>query len=71
MGGGPVYNFIVAGLIVLGTTFVGLWLCLPGKDGEMKPFLRGGLHTWAGIAVTAGFGLGISIIIAGLASFLN
>src|SRR6266536_1193594 len=55
----------ITGLVVFAASIVGLWLCSPGKDGKMKPFLRRGLDTWAGLAITVGFGIGIAMMIAG------
>ncbi len=55
----------ITGLVVFAASIVGLWLCSPGKVGKMKPLLRGGLDTWAGLAITVGFGIGIAMMIAG------
>ena len=60
---------LVSGLALLAITSVGLWLCLPGKDSKMKSYLRGGVDTFAAMAITAGFGLSVVFIIVGLAQF--
>jgi len=57
------------GLALFAITIVGLWLCLPGKDSKMKSYLRGGLDTFAAIAITSGFGLSVIFIVVGFTQF--
>ena len=57
---------LISGLGLLAIMFIGLWLCMAGKDGKVKSFLRGGLDIMASIAITAGLGVGIAMIVVGL-----
>jgi hypothetical protein len=57
----------LAGLAILAVSLIALWLCLPGPDGKMKRFLRGGLDLVAVIAITAGLGVSVVLMLASLA----
>jgi hypothetical protein len=57
----------LSGLAILAVTLIALWLCLPGKDGKLQRFLRGGLDILAVIAITAGLGVSVVLMLAGLA----
>jgi hypothetical protein len=48
----------------------GLWFSLP-VDGQTWAFARQGRDVWIAIAVTAGAGLGVSALIAGITSYAN
>ena len=58
---------LVVGPALLAASIVFLWLCLPQKNGELKPFLRGGSDVLAATIIVACFGLGIVATIAGIA----
>ena len=58
---------LISGIALLAITIVGLWLCAAGKDHKVKSFLRGGADILAAIAITAGLGIGILMIVMGLA----
>lgn len=61
---------IMFGFTTFGAAIVGIWICKANKDGTKKVFLGGvGLETLAAIVVTAGFGFGIPMAIAGIAHF--
>jgi hypothetical protein len=57
---------LIFGLALLAITIIGLWLCSPGQDSKMKPFLTRGVEILAGIAITAGLGVGLLMIVIGL-----
>ena len=60
---------LTIGLIVLAASIVGLFVCRANKDGTKKVLLRGvGLETLVGIAITGGFGFGLSMAVAGAAT---
>jgi hypothetical protein len=60
---------LIVGLALFAITIVGLWICLPGKDSKMKPYLRGGVETLAAIAINAGLGLSGIFVVVGLARY--
>ena len=54
--------YLVLGILVTLGTAVFFWFCLPGPDGQMRPFLANkAADTYAAIAVTMGFPLGIGM----------
>lgn len=58
---------LVGGLALLATSIVLVWLCLPGKNGEIKPFLRrSGASEMAATATTGCIVAGIILTMAGL-----
>lgn len=57
---------LTIGLALLAITVIGLWLCLPGKDSKRKSFLRGGADIAASVAITAGIGISLLLIVMGL-----
>ena len=58
---------LVVGLALLAASIVFLWLCLPKKNGELKPFLQRGGDVLAAVIIVACFGVGIVVTIAGIA----
>ncbi len=60
---------LVTGLALFAITIVGLWVCLPGKDSKMKPYLQGGVEILAAIAITAGLGISGIFIVVSLARY--
>lgn len=60
---------IVTGLALLAISIIGLWLCLPGKVLKTKSYLRGGADVLAAIVITCGVGVGIIMLIAGIAKY--
>jgi hypothetical protein len=63
-------GYLLLGAILLIASIGGLWFSLP-VDGQMRAFARQGGDVWIAIAVTAGVGLGVSALIAGIASYAN
>jgi hypothetical protein len=59
---------LTTGLDIFAVAIVVLWACLPGPDGTMRRFLRGGLDVLVAIAIISGFGISFVLVIAGLAS---
>jgi hypothetical protein len=58
---------LIAGLVLLASSFVLVWLCLPSKNGEIKSFLRGSSRSeMAAAVVTACIAAGIIMTIAGI-----
>ena len=58
---------LIAGLVLLSSSIVLVWLCLPSKSGEIKSFLRGGSRSEiAAAVVTACIATGIVMTIAGI-----
>jgi hypothetical protein len=51
-------------------SFGGLWFSLP-VDGQMRAFARQGRDVFIAVAVTAGVGIGVSALIAGITSYAN
>jgi hypothetical protein len=62
-------TMLIFGLALLAITIIGLWLCLPGKDHKVKPYLRGGADVLAAIMITCGLGVGTIVFIAGVVKF--
>ena len=63
-------TYLLAGVAALVAALIGLWFCLP-VDGQMRSFAQGGRDTWIALAVTAGVGLGIGFMIAGITEMAN
>ena len=59
-------GYLVAGIIILAGTIGLLWISLPNKTGQLKPFLRNGMDAWVAVAITSGVGLGLGGIVAGV-----
>lgn len=58
---------LVSGLALLAFSIVLMWLCLPSKSGETKPFLqRGGADVLAAIIVTGCIAVGTVLTIAAI-----
>ncbi len=59
-------GYLIAGLIILGTTVAGWWACMPGADGVAKPaVIKGGIDAWIASAITVAIALGIGSLIVG------
>jgi hypothetical protein len=63
-------GYLLSGIIIFVASIVGFWLCLPGRDGRLKPFLQNGVDTWVAVAFTVCVVLGLGGIVAGIVSFL-
>lgn len=63
---------LVAGITVLATSILLVWLCLPGEDGKIKPFLRrGGVSEMAAAVLTSAIAVGIVLTIAGIVELIG
>jgi hypothetical protein len=61
---------LIFGFFSLAAAIAGMALCKANKDGTKKDFLRTtGLETVVGIAITAAFGFGVPLSIAGIAQY--
>lgn len=59
-------GYLIAGIIILGTTVTGWWACMPGADGVAKPaVVRNGIDAWIASVITVGMALGIGSLIFG------
>ncbi len=54
-------------IALLTVTVAAAWLCRPSKSGEVRALLRGPMETIAAAAITAGFGIGVVMLIAAMA----
>ena len=63
---GAPMGYLIAGIIILGTTVTGWWASLPGADGVPKPaVVKGGMDAWIAIGITVGMALGVGSLIVG------
>ena len=58
-------GYLLTGIIILVASLGGLWVSLPGADGQAKPIVRNGHDIWIAIAITVGAVLGIGAIVVG------
>ena len=64
--------YLVMGILITLATAAFFWVCLPGPDGKMRPFLaQKGFDTYAAITVTMGIPLGIGGIFVGVLDLLG
>jgi hypothetical protein len=58
---------IATGLALIAVSLITLGICLPGKQGTKKWFLRGGADVLAAILIVTCLGLGIVALVVGAA----
>jgi hypothetical protein len=63
-------GYLLLGAKLLIASIGGLWFSLP-VDGQMRAFARQGRDVFIAIAVTAGVGIGVIALIAGITSYAN
>ncbi len=64
-------GYLLAGVIILFASIVGLWISLPTADGSLKPFLKNGIDVWVALAVTGGVVSGFGSLVFGVIALVN
>jgi hypothetical protein len=62
-------ELLVGALLLVGSIAL-LWLCRP-VGGQIRPFLQGGRDAWVVIAIVAGIGVGVIILVQGVSSLVS
>ncbi len=64
-------GYLLSGIIIFSASTGGLWVSLPGADGQINPLAKNGRDTWIAIAVTVGMGMGMGALVVGIAELIS